>query len=106
MGKDFSGEGLESLRSLQADEVLELLEGPRKETYPLALRIRGKACSDGAVGWFTARDKKGIVLAEADGKYYSCVTTVAMTDDLDIKNCKVVRKLAVGELFTVLEGPV
>merc|ERR1719277_2432647 len=28
-----------------------------------------------------------------------------MTDSMDIKDCKVVRKLAVGELFTVLEGP-
>jgi len=29
-----------------------------------------------------------------------------MTDNLDIKDCKVIRKLAVGESFTVLEGPV
>jgi hypothetical protein len=95
-----------AVRAVKAEEIVELLEGPRKETFAPALRARGKACKDQAQGWFTARDKKGTVLAEADAKYYSCVTSVAMTDELDVKNCNVVRKLAVGELFTVTEGPV
>merc|ERR1719382_186502 len=58
------------------------------------------------MGWFTARDRTGAVYAEADSKYYSCTSGVAMTDVRDIKDCKVLRKLAVGELFTVEEGPV
>ncbi|CAK0828996.1 unnamed protein product [Prorocentrum cordatum] len=95
-----------AVRTLGADEIVELLEGPRKETFAPALRARGKACKDQAQGWFTARNKKGTILAEADANYYSCVTSVAMTDELDVKNCNVVRKLAVGELFTVTEGPV
>mmetsp|Transcript_19919 Transcript_19919/g.49710 ORF Transcript_19919/g.49710 Transcript_19919/m.49710 type:complete len:1953 (-) Transcript_19919:135-5993(-) len=94
------------VRTLKADEVLELVEGPRKQVFEPALRVRGKASSDGAMGWFTVRDKKGAVFAEADGKYYSCTSSVAMTDNMDIKECKVIRKLAVGELFTVEEGPI
>jgi len=94
------------VRELRPDEIVELLEGPKKEAFAPALRARGKACKDQAQGWFTARDKKGTVMAEADAKYYSCVTSVAMTDELDVKSCKVVRKLAVGELFVVTEGPV
>jgi len=70
----------------------------------MGLRVRGKA-SDGSMGWFTARDRTGTVFAESDGKYYSCTSSVAMTDNADIKDCKVVRKMAVGELFTVVEGP-
>jgi len=105
MDTDFKGDGQAPIRTLKVDEVIELIEGPRKETFPPALRIRVKAVSDGATGWLTAKDQKGVQFAEQDVKYYSCTTSVAMTDDADIKNCKVVRKLIVGELFTVEEGP-
>jgi len=102
---EFKGENVSYIRTLKADEVLELLEGPRKEVFEPALRLRGKA-PDGEIGWLTVRDKKGTVFAEVDDKLYACSTSVAMTNNLDIKECKVVRKLAVGELFTVVEGPV
>jgi len=107
LDNDFKvGEG-EPLRLLKYGEVLEMLEGPRKETFPPGLRARGKVMSDEAVtGWFSVRDRQGTVFAEAEGKIYSCVATVAMTDTFEIKDCQVVKKLAVGELFTVEEGPV
>merc|ERR1712186_95484 len=105
--RDFKIDGVDGLlRTLKVDEVVELIEGPRKLTYEPSLRVRGKATKDGAMGWFTARDKRGIVFAEADGKYYSCTSSVAMTDNMDIRDCKLIRKLGVGELFTVEEGPV
>jgi len=94
------------LRTLKADEVLELIEGPRKEAYDPSLRAKGKAAKDEAQGWFTIRDKKGSKLAESDEKCYRCSAPVAMTDELDIKSSKVLRKLAAGETLTVLEGPV
>jgi len=103
--KEFKNEGQEAIRTLKADEVLELVEGPRKETFTPATRVRGKACSDGATGWFTVKDKNGTAFTEPDGKYYSCTTSVAMTDEEDIKNCNVIRKLDKGEMFIVLEGP-
>jgi len=93
------------VRALKPDEVMEFVEGPRKRVYEPALRVKGKATSDGAIGWFTARDKTGAVFAEADNKYYKCTASVAMTDDQDIKTCKVVKKLAVDEIFIVEEGP-
>jgi len=103
---EFSIEDGDAIRTLQKDEVLELLEGPRKEVFTAAKRVRGKAITDNVIGWFTATDCKGNVLAEPDGQYYSCITSVAMTDEQDIKNCNVMRKLNEGEVFTVLEGPV
>merc|ERR1740121_3582052 len=106
--KEFKSEGGDGgfLRTLKVDEVLELLEGPQKETYEPALRVKGKASKDEALGWFTVRDKTGTVFAEADGKYYTCVASVAMTDNQDIKDCKVLRKLQKDELFLVEEKPV
>jgi len=103
---EFKSDAQEPVRALKPEEVLELLEGPKRETFDPALRTRGKACSDGATGWFTVKDKSGAVIAEKDDKFYTCTASVAMTDSLDIKECKVVRKLAVGENFTLLEGPV
>merc|ERR1712048_1424755 len=38
------------------------------------------------------------------GKLYTCTASVAMTDAEDIKACKVVRKLGVGEFFEA-SGP-
>lgn len=98
------GDG-EPVRMLKYGEVLEMLEGPRKETFPPGLRARGKATSDDAVGWFSIRDRQGTIFAEAEGKIYTCVSTVAMTDTFEIKDCQVVKKLAVGDLFAVEEGP-
>jgi len=98
---DFAGSA--AVRTLKADEVLELMEGPRTETYPDGLRARGKTSGDDALGWFTIKDQKGVVFAEVSDKYYTCSSSVAMTDGFDIKNCKVLRKFAVGELF-IAEG--
>eukprot|EP00913_Durusdinium_trenchii_P013006 g12211.t1 len=106
MDPDFKvGEG-EPVKMLKTGEVLEMLEGPKKETFPPGLRAKGKAMGeDGTAGWFSIRDRQGTVFAEAEGKFYTCVATVAMTDNFDVKDCQVVKKLVVGELFAVEEGP-
>lgn len=103
MENDFAGSA--TIRALKADEVLELMEGPRTETYSDGLRARGKASGDDAAGWFTIKDQKGAVFAEMSDKYYTCSSSVAMTDGFDIKNCKVLRKFAVGELFIAESEP-
>lgn len=106
MYADFGKDGAaDPIRTMKAEEVLELVEGPRKEVFPPALRLRGKACSDGTSGWLTVTDKMGCTFAELDTRYYVCSASVAITDILDIQDCKVVRKLQVGEIFTVVEGP-
>jgi len=102
---DFKSDGATVTRTLRADEVIEVLEGPRKDKIGDALRAKAKSCKDGATGWLTVRDREGGVNAEADGKYYSCTSSIAMTDVQDIKSCKVLRKLEVGEVLRVLEGP-
>jgi len=85
---------------------LEVLEGPRKEEVPDALRGRVKAKSDDATGWITLTGRCGTVFAEVNQKLFIITGSVAMTDAQSIKDCKVTRKLAVGELFNTIGEPV
>jgi len=94
-----------TIRTLKAEEIIELIEGPRKESMPSASRIRVKAVSDDAQGWCTVTDKRGASISELSKTHYTCTSSVAMTDELDIKNSNVVKKLPVGELLLLLEGP-
>lgn len=98
-------DGEAPFKVLQAEDVLELIEGPRREAYPPGLRIRGKAISDGAAGWIHVMDKRGVTYAEADDKCLTCIVSVAITDSEDIADCKVLRKLAVGEVVSQIEAP-
>jgi len=93
------------VKTLQVDDVLEVLEGPRKEEFGEAMRAQCKAAKDGAVGWFTIRSGDGKPNAEDGGKYFICTAAIALTDAKDISQCKVVRKLEVGEVMLAQEGP-
>jgi len=103
--KDFQSGTSGVVKTLQADEVLEVLEGPRKEEFGEAMRAQCKAAKDGAVGWFTVRSGDGKPNAEEGDKYFICTAAIALTDAKDIKQCKVVRKLEVGEVILAKEGP-
>jgi len=99
-------EGGDATRALTEDEVLELLEGPKKVVYPDVRRAKAKASKDNAVGWLTLKDKNEVEFAVANQKLYTIKTSVAMTDGANIKDCKVLRKLAEGELFEQEGEPV
>lgn len=100
------GSGSAQQSVIKAEEVLELVEGPRKETLGSVMRLRGKAVKDGKTGWLTMKDKSGTIFAEKGNKCYTCTATVAITDQFDIKTCKVTKKLAADETFTITEGPI
>jgi len=104
---DFKQQDGASVRMLKTDEVLEVLEGPRREKVGDIVRIKAKTCKDSSAGWLTVKDKEGDVFAEVaeNGQYYICVVSIAMTDVQDIKACKVLRKLEVNETMRILEGP-
>lgn len=101
LDKELSGS--DATRALGADEILELIEGPKNVVYPEVKRAKAKASKDGAIGWLTLKDKNEVEYAEANKKLYTIKASVAMTDGANIKDCKVVRKLAEGELFE-MEG--
>jgi hypothetical protein len=104
--KDFKTNSQNSVRTLKADEVVELIEGPCQETLGSSMRLKGKATLDGKIGWFTMKDQNGTEFVEKSGKVYTCTATVAITDAFEINSCKVLKKLTVNEVFTISEGPV
>lgn len=94
------------VRQLRADEVLELLEGPRtllEETEAeTEVRMYVKSSKDGSVGWLLTRDAVGTTRATPSTGVYVCKKTVAMTDILDVASAKAKRKLEVGEVFAAV----
>jgi hypothetical protein len=105
LAKDFESKG-EPVRSIKAEEVVELLEGPRSQILGSAMRARVKVSKDNKVGFVTVTDPHGNVLVEKNSTIYTCVATVAITDVFDISACKVLRKMNAAEVFTMSEGPV
>jgi len=94
---------MEPGRTIKDEEILELLEGPKMEQLPDLLRAKVKTTSaDAVTGWVVLRGRCGTVFAEANKKLFVCTSSVAMTDAQNINDCKVVRKLAVGELFETI----
>jgi len=95
------------IRSLKSEEILELVEGPRRVTgeFDDVLRARVKAMKDGAQGFITVRDHAGVFFAELSDKHYTCAAVTGITDEFNMSKCKVVRKLAVGELVVALDEP-
>lgn len=97
--------GFESIssevRRLQAGEVLELVEGPRKENTVQIQRIRGRALSDNKSGWVTMKDTQDSGFLEP-AKVLVCRQTVALTPDFDIKEGKPMRKLEIGDVMEIL----
>jgi len=89
---------------LQQDEVLELLEGPREEAVGSEVILKGSVSTDGAVGWITLKDAKGTIFASLSKSLYVCKSTIAMTDNFDIRACKVVRKVDIGEALEMIGG--
>jgi hypothetical protein len=104
--KDFKTSAEAPIRSLKAEEVVELVEGPRSEILGNATRAKVKASSDGKIGWVTVKDQSGTEIVEKNSKIYTCVGTVAITDNFDIASCKVLRKMNAAEVFTMSEGPI
>jgi len=93
-----------AVRSLQVDEVLELLEGPREETTTPEIHLRIQLCKDPMEGWITLQDGEGKKIAAQSEGIYVCKATIAMTDVLDLKRCKVVHKVEIGEPLLVINA--
>jgi len=106
MQDGFPTDDSKEVRSVKSGEVIEVLEGPRKEVLNNTVRARVKAVSDGATGWFTMTSRRGQSFARQGQSTFTCKAGVALTDGKNIKDCKVLRKLDKGEVLTVLEGPI
>jgi hypothetical protein len=103
MKKEFTDS--EVVRILKTDEAFELMEGPKKETFNDAQRAKVKVSSDGLVGWLTLKDGNGHSNAGTTTNVYEITSSVAMTDELDVRASNVIRKCLPGEAFVSDEEP-
>jgi len=105
MQNNLDTEGATEIGTVKKHEILEVLEGPRKDSVTCPLRARAKALKDGVVGWFTVSIGQGQEFAKPGQTTYVCVSAIALTSDQDIASCTVLRKLDKDEVLTCLEGP-
>jgi len=92
------------VRRLRPGQVVEVLEGSRRETAQQYIRVRGKAVKDGKEGWVSLQEPLGEkeCCIEAT-KVLVCKQSTALTTNFDISDSKSVRKLLAGEVLKVLE---
>jgi len=101
----FTTEDAEDVKALLADEVLELVEGPRKEVLADTMRARVKLIPEGMNGWITITDKNGTIFACHNPKLFVCTQSIVMTEGEDAKESATIRKLTVGEILEAQGEP-
>eukprot|EP00929_Paragymnodinium_shiwhaense_P000256 TRINITY_DN1004_c0_g1_i5.p1 TRINITY_DN1004_c0_g1~~TRINITY_DN1004_c0_g1_i5.p1 ORF type:complete len:1783 (-),score=889.31 TRINITY_DN1004_c0_g1_i5:290-5638(-) len=95
---DAEAKASKAVRQLSLCEVVELLGGPVTEVAADVERAKVKTAKDNLVGWITLKDQHSDILCKPSDEL-EIKASVALTDGSDIKICKVVRKLEVGEKF-------
>eukprot|EP00927_Polykrikos_kofoidii_P054243 TRINITY_DN48697_c0_g1_i1.p1 TRINITY_DN48697_c0_g1~~TRINITY_DN48697_c0_g1_i1.p1 ORF type:complete len:2054 (-),score=493.08 TRINITY_DN48697_c0_g1_i1:257-5752(-) len=86
-------------RMLDVDEVVEMLGVPKSEKVEVPVRVRGRAVTDGSVGWISVGG------ARPCKPFYTCRKPTPIHDGLDSSVGTVVRQLDVGEVIEMLEVP-
>merc|ERR1712048_572870 len=69
-----------TIKTLKEEEMLELMEGPKKVEVADIQRGKVTTDKDEKTGWTTLIDQSGVVHAAPNSKIYICSTSVAMTD--------------------------
>jgi len=97
-----------SVRELDADEVLEVLTGPREsattEQPELHLRVRTPGNSKLPACWITLRDSEGGAAARLLEGLFVCRKPIVITDSFDIHSSSVVRRVSKDELLEIADG--
>lgn len=88
-----------SIRTLEVNESVELLQAPHEEKSRPSVRVYGRAVTDGQVGWATFKDGN----LRPWSTEYRCLRPVDMTRESNLT--EVVRRLEPGEIVDLLEGP-
>eukprot|EP00929_Paragymnodinium_shiwhaense_P092567 TRINITY_DN5251_c0_g1_i1.p1 TRINITY_DN5251_c0_g1~~TRINITY_DN5251_c0_g1_i1.p1 ORF type:complete len:2225 (-),score=881.17 TRINITY_DN5251_c0_g1_i1:74-6748(-) len=91
-----------SIRALEEGEVVEVLEGPKKEEFQGRKRLEVRCLSDGAAGWVTV---EGTSLKPWSSRY-KCAAGTVIQDRQAVRQSSTRRRLEAGEIVDVLDGPV
>jgi len=97
---DFDHDVSTTIRTLEEQESIELLDAPREEQSEPLLRLHCRKVSDGKVGWLTLNDK-----LKSWFPNYKCIKEVALYDNLEEGKAQSLRMLSVGEILELIEGP-
>jgi len=103
-------EKAQSLRILQAGELLEVLEGPREESVEapagtVPSRIHARALRDGSVGWVTMQGNRGTTFLEPTRKPFMLCSAEVSLRESDEAGAPVVATVHDGDLLELLDGP-
>jgi hypothetical protein len=106
--KNANDNDAEVVRTLRSEEILEVIEGPKKSDGEVADELRGriKVPNSTVQGFVTVRDCSGTVFIEASDKHFVVQAATPITEELDPEKGTTFRKLAAGELFVALDDPV
>merc|ERR1712228_488101 len=92
-----------TVRRLEVGEMLEAIEGPKKEDEVGVSRVRSRSVQDGSIGWVTVKGNQGTVFLEPGCNRMACVKETAITNGLSAKDSTTLRSIAQGEVIKVLE---
>jgi len=91
------------IAELMQDETLELVEGPRPLKAFAQVQAQVTAAKDDSTGWVLISDEAGKALTVQTKELYVCRLSIGLTDVRDIKICKNIRKLDIGEKLEPLD---
>lgn len=105
MTSELDMKGGKSLRRLDVDEVMEVLQGGKKEDVTGLERARVRALQDGLEGWATIRGSQGTTFLAEVKKPYLVIGKLAPLEKEAESGSEEVRSLRRCEVLEVLEGP-
>lgn len=94
-----------TLRRLEVGDVLEALEGPKREEGANVDRVRCHCVTDDSMGWVTIAGNQGTPFLEPGGNVMTCIKETVLTDGLSVQDSKTIRRVTRGEVIEVLEFP-
>lgn len=104
-----------TVRRLELNEVVEILEGPVKEETVDVMRVSVKAMKDGVQGWVTLVGNQGSKFLEEGGNTFKVVKETILTESFGLETSAskestrklrdTTRKLKEGEFVEVREWP-
>jgi len=102
-----------TLRRLEVNEVVEILQGPQEEESVKVMRVHAKAMNDNVEGWISLVGNQGTTFLEEGGNVFKVITETILTESFELdgsgatttarKLKDTTRKLKVGEIVEVRE---
>lgn len=111
-GKSIKDKESKTLRRMEVNEVVEVLEGPIEDETAGVMRVRALAMKDNVEGWVTLKGNKGTPYLQDGGFLFKVLKETVMTGSFDLDppegetpKKEVNRKLKEGEILEVMEWP-